>query len=483
MLTVLSFLLAIGIIAMVHEIGHFVVARRKGVGVKEFAIGFGPKVFGVTRGGTEYNLRLFPIAGFVDLKGMDPEEELESEDEAFRSKSPMARAAVLVAGALMNIVLAILVWWTVYYLQGAPAPMKPVIGLVKSGGVAEQAGLRSGDRVLAINGQSVESYYDLLKTVSISPGIELDFKVVSTLPSVPAIGDSTSSMASETAGSAANAAVNAIAARNVKITPVPDPKANGAGHIQVELITQPPIVGRVIDGRPASKAGFKTDDRIVTVTGQPVSSWSRMSELIGRHAGQEIEVGVMRRENGIDSFRTLLVTPEASGETIEATDDQGKLIKYRRGLVGITNQLAASTQRVSIGIVGALKASLKKTWNTCGQVLDGLYLIFTFKMPGGLKNASGPVGIARMTGEFAERSFSMFVEWVALLSTYIGLFNLIPFPALDGGRLVFIFLEVVRGRKLKSGIEETVHTVGLLLLLGMLVVVTYFDISKWVSNM
>jgi len=472
MLTVLSFLVAIGIIALVHELGHFVVARRRGIAVKEFALGFGPRVWGITRGGTEYNIRLFPIAGFVDLKGMDPEEELDNEDEGFRSKSPGARGAVLVAGALMNIVLAICVWWGVYYFQGAPTPMKPVIGRVIPGGVAETAGLQSGDRVMAINGKAVKDYYDLLTQVSISPGKELEFTVISTLPLLPGKN-----------GEANSEAPAPHQPRTVKVTPTADKAHNGAGDIQVELITQPPVVGKVIEGRPAFKAGFKADDRVVSVIGQPVSSWTRMSELIGRNAGREIDVEVLRRQEGKDQLLTLKVIPEASGETIEALDDQGGKIFYRRGLVGITSQMADSGQRSPVGVGGALRASLKKTWNTCGQVLEGLYLIFTFKLPGGIKNASGPVGIARMTGEFAERSFSVFIEWVALLSTYIGLFNLIPFPALDGGRIVFIILEVLRGKKLPGGVEETVHTLGLLLLLGMLVVVTYFDISKWMTNL
>lgn len=480
MITIISFLLAIGIIAMVHEIGHFVMARWFGIGVKEFAIGFGKKVWGVKRGDTEYNIRLFPIAGFVELVGMDPEEVVEEADKSYRNKGPVPRAIVLVAGALMNIALAIMVWWMIFFFKGAPAPLEPIIGKVLSDGPAMTSGLRDGDRVLAINGQTVESAEEIVKKVMLSPGKTLEFQVASTLGADKGI-------------------------RRLSVVPVTRPDSPDMGSIGIQFLTTPPVIGEVVPGRPADRAGMKANDRVLTVAGRPVASWSDMSEIISANPGVGITVEVLR-----DGQVTVLgVTPEAmespgSGKGFIARivdffrggaaagkdkpgngDGAGEQEPVKvadaaapkgRGLIGIKSQLM-TPKRIQVTLGSAFTSSLRKTWDTSVQVVEGIYLIFSGQVPGGIRNASGPVGIARMTGEVAGRSFSLFFEWVALLSTYIGIFNLLPFPALDGGRIFFIGCEIA----LKN--EETVHSLGLLLLLGLLVVVTWFDIGKWVAGM
>lgn len=483
--TIISFLLAIGIIAMVHEIGHLVSAKWFGVGVKEFAIGFGKKVWGVKRGGTEYNLRLFPIAGFVELTGMDPEEVVEEAEKSYRNKSALQRSVVLVAGALMNIALAIFVWWMIFFYKGAPAPLEPIIGKVLPDGPAISAGLKDGDRVLSIDGQTIESAEQIVKKVMLSPGKTLKFRVESALDSGREV-------------------------RNLAITPETRPESPDMGSIGIQFLTTPPMIGEVISGKPADLAGLKANDRVLSVAGKQVSSWSDMSGIISSHPGMGISIEVLRDGRVI----ALGVTPEAmeiagsgkgffagildffkgkgtdrkAGDAMAAkgadsgTPKGGSVVSSsaepskNRGIIGIKSQLM-TPKRIPVTLGGAFVGSLEKTWDTSVQVLDGIYLIFSGQVPGGIRNASGPVGIARMTGEVAGRSLSLFFEWVALLSTYIGIFNLLPFPALDGGRIFFIGAEVA----LKH--EETVHSLGLFLLLGLLLVVTYFDIGKWVAGM
>jgi regulator of sigma E protease len=508
LITLIAFLFAIGVIALVHELGHYCMARFFKMGVSEFALGFGKKIWGFVRNGTEWNLRLIPVAGFVEIKGMSPEEENVDPEEAFYNRSPLQRTLVLVAGASMNLVLALLIWWGVFYSKGAPKPMPAVIGRVIEGSAAHKGGLRSGDRVLSIQGQTLESLYDLVKIVAISPEKELDFKVVLGISQ----GDDFKPQI-----------------RNLKIIPEKsdDPKMNGSGTIGVEHSVRPPVAGSVVEGFPAHQAGIKSGDRIIEINGISVNSWSEMSEIFGKNADKEIAVSVLRDNKRID----LKITPRgidvASGEGIydklkglfskkeknqpektaipaqtstktSALADQASLNdtaslsgeavtasksieqkSVKRGIIGIKSEVA-SADRVSVSFGQAFYQAAKKLKDTSWQVLDGIYLMFSGRVPGGITNASGPVGIARMTGEFANRSFYMFLEWIALLSTYIGIFNLIPFPALDGGRVFFIVMRSLLEKMVKY--EEVIHTAGLLLLLGVLVIVTYFDISKWFSG-
>lgn len=512
LITLVSFLVAIGIIAIVHELGHYSMARFFKMGVSEFAIGFGKKICGFVRKGTEWNLRLIPIAGYVEIKGMSPDEEGVDPKEAFHNRSGFQKSLVLVAGATMNLILAFFIWWGVFYMKGAPAPMPPVIGRIIDGGAAQIAGLKSGDRVLSIQGQTLESLYDLVKTVAISPDKPLEFKVVSTHLKDYKASD----------------------IRSLIVTPTKskDKKFNGAGTIGIEHSVQPPVVGSVVSGYPADKAGLKSGDKIIEINTKTVNSWSEMSEMFSKNADIELNIAVLRDGKRVelkitpkgvnmsggpglfkklkslfsgsdkkksltaDASKTIVIdketiatdkaaiaTDEATTKTAKAValtkvDDSTKKI-VKRGIVGIKGEIATSKRiKVSLG-TAFVKAGLKLK-NTCWQVLDGIYLMFSGKIPGGISNASGPVGIARMTGEFA-RSFYMFLEWIALLSTYIGIFNLIPFPALDGGRIFFLAIEGIIGKPVKY--EEQIHTIGLLLLLSMLVIVTYFDISKWIFGL
>ena len=602
MLTLVSFLVAIGIIAMVHELGHYMMAKKMGVGVKEFSIGFGPKLWACKREETEYSIRLLPIAGFVDLVGMDPNEEVEQKDLGFNAKPASARMAVLVTGALMNIVLAAATFWFVLFFRGVEQPVPPVVSVALRGKPAAEAGIKAGDRIVAINGKKIDDWFEMRTTIALHPERPVELNV-------------------ERNGSTFS----------TQVTPIVT-ETHNFGRIYIYPNRHFPQIGDVLEDTPAEKAGIKSGDIIVSVAGKEIDDWREMQGVIRKSIGQSVEMTVLRDSNLIplnvtpepmkqpppgwfgkflsrfpgkkpseqvgvigilcnffppvvedvkkesaagkaglipgDRFKTVVSLPvqslndvfaickknhdkkipaviERDGATIEIIIDLsvdkeiGLLLDPpvvgeiaigspadKAGLrsdawifkangkpifsfTGLTNVLSSTSPgpveieykldgignrtitmdlpprpwkngsaRHALGIYApgetvliplnfssSFVKSMEKTWDTATGMVYSLYLLFSGKIRGGVKNVMGPIGIANITGKYARSGIWVLINWVALLSTYIGLFNLMPFPALDGGRLAFIFFEAAIGRRINARVEETIHTTGLFLLL------------------
>ena len=473
MLTLVSFLIAIGIIALVHELGHFLTAKKYGIYVKEFAIGFGPKLFGVKKGETEYNLRVLPMAGFVDLAGMDPDEELDPlyKDRGFNSKSSPVRFLILVAGAVMNIILAVGIYWGVYWVEGAPKVVKPIVGEVLRNGAAYEAGLKPGDIVLKINilkgdkkvEKEVDKFIDIVMAVATNPSKKLEFIVKRDNKVIPVI-----------------------------VIPKPDPKKNNLGSIGVSPRFLPAIVGETVKDGPAYIAKLQKNDKVIKIEGREINSWSEMKYEIQQSGGKKLNIEVLRGKEIVKTEVTpLLLTEEqkigffsklknmiSSSKDKKKKTDKPELKQYYIGIEVQPNR----PKRIKLGFGKAFIYSLKRVKRVSVDMFTGLYLLFTNQIPGGFKNTMGPVGIASFTGQRARAGFVVFFEWVALLSTYIGLFNLIPFPALDGGRLFFIILGWIIRKDISPKTEEKVHTIGFLLLLVLIIYVTYNDIARLITG-
>jgi len=434
-LTLLAFAFVIGVLVFVHELGHFLAARRVGVRVLAFSIGFGPRLLGFTRGGTEYKIAAIPLGGFVKMAGETAEDQRSGAPDEFLSKSKWQRFQVLIAGPAMNIVLAIVVLWGLL-LQGADIPayrdMPPVVGAMEPDAPARKAGVEVGDRILRVDNRSVETWEDFLNTIAGKARREVTLLL-------------------ERGGQQTR--VNVV------------PSAEGKyeiGDIGVLPNTHPHIRS-IVAGDPADKAGLKTGDVILAIDGETVSFARQISELISKHEGREIAVRLSR--NGQE--QELRLTPVKRAEKSFAIG------------IGISDQLT----RVDPGVFEALKMSVVQNW-------EGTVLIF--RTLGGLftgetspRQLMGPVGIASASGESAQAGVVPLLGLLAMLSLNLGLLNLMPIPVLDGGHILILLLEGVARRDFSMRVKERMLFAGFVLLMLLMVTVIYNDLTRvqWVENL
>jgi len=334
-----------GLLIIFHEFGHFIFAKAAGIKVHEFSIGFGPKIFSLPRGETAYNLRIFPLGGFVRMAGMDPEEKVEDETRSFNHKPVLHRMLVIAAGSLMNFVLAILILAVIFMAQGVPA-----------------------------------------------------------------------------------------------LTPEGLPR----------LTT---VVERVLPESPAEKAGVLPRDQIVAVNGAEVTSWEQMTEAISARTGQKIILTVRRA----GQLEEISLVPQA--------DEQGK------GKIGVYP--APELQRLNL--FSALATGAQYTVRVTALIVNFLGQMIAGRAPA---DVGGPVRIVWEIDRAAEFGFFSLLQLAAFLSVNLGLFNLLPIPALDGSRLVFLLVEFFRGRPVDPAKENFIHLVGFGLLILLVVIITYNDLLQ-----
>ena len=435
MITLLAFAFVIGVLVFVHELGHFLAARRVGVRVLAFSIGFGPRLLGFTRGGTEYKIAAIPLGGFVKMAGETAEDPRSGAPDEFLSKSKWQRFQVLIAGPAMNILLAIVVLWGLL-LQGADIPafrdMPPVVGAMAIDAPARKAGVEIGDRILRVDNRNVETWEDFLNTI----------------------------------GGKARREVTLLVERRGQRMPVNVvPSAVGKyeiGDIGVLPNTHPHIRS-VVAGEPADKAGLKTGDVILTISGEIVSFSRQIAELISKHEGREITIRFSR--NGQE--QEVRLTPVKRAEKSFAIG------------IGISDQLT----RVDPGVFEALKMSLAQNWGGTVEIFRTLGGLFTGETSP--KQLMGPVGIASVSGESAQAGLIPLLGLLAMLSLNLGLLNLMPIPVLDGGHILILLLEGIARRDFSMRVKERMLLAGFVLIVLLMVTVIYNDLTRvqWVENL
>jgi regulator of sigma E protease len=436
-ITTLAFIFVIGVLVFVHELGHYLAARRVGVRVLTFSIGFGPRLLGFTRGGTEYKIAAIPLGGFVKMAGETVEDQRSGAPDEFLSKSKWQRFQVLIAGPAMNILLAILVLWGVL-LQGTNVPayrdMAPVVGAIESGAPAAEAGVQVGDRILRIDDRAVATWDDFLFTI---------------------------------AGKARREVTLLIDRGGEHRTVTVVPRAEGKyeiGEIGVLPDTHPHIPS-VTPDEPADRAGFEAGDVVLAVEGETVSFARQLTELIAEHGsgGREIEIRVLRDGRELD----LRVTP--------LQRDTGQ---WAIG-IGISDQVT----RIEPGPFEALWLSLEQNWEASGLIFRTLSGLFTGDTSP--KQLMGPVGIAGLSGESARAGIVPLLALLASISLNLGLLNLLPIPVLDGGHILIILLEGIARRDFSIRVKERMLVAGFVLLMLLMVTVIYNDLTRveWVENL
>lgn len=444
--TIVSFLVALLILVSIHEFGHFYVARRCGVKVHRFSIGFG-KVLCSWRDkqGTEYALAALPLGGYVKM--LDEREGNVAPEErhlAFNNKTVWQRIAIVAAGPLANFLLAILLFW-VLLLQGQ-RDLIPIIDSVAPGSIAAQAGLEKGQEIVSVDGEPTPTWQALNKALlnRLGESGKISFKV--------AYPDSHFNYESE-----------AQLVEWLRESADPDPIA-GLG-ISLFLPKIPAIVGEVVAASPAEKAGIKTDDKILHVDNLAVDDWQSWVEYVRKHPGSPLRV-VLERD--AQSMEVTLIP--------DAVEEKGGRI----GRVGVGVKAYTLPEEMirsyEYSIAGAFVAGVSKTWETSGFVLLSVKKLILGEIS--TKNLSGPITIAKVAGSSAEGGLRSFIGFVALLSVFLAVFNLLPIPVLDGGHLFYYLIEVIKRKPVSDRVQMLGYQVGLFLVVSLSVLALYNDIMR-----
>ncbi|MEW5767207.1 MAG: RIP metalloprotease RseP [bacterium] len=430
-ITILAAAVALGVVILFHEFGHFIIAKRNGVRVKEFSLGFGPKIIGITRGDTLYRLSLVPLGGYIRMAGDNPDEPLSGEGYEFFAKPPWPRIKIVFAGAAMNLLLAVLVYWLVFMLGIPSLHITNRIGKIQEGSAGAKAGLKAGDYVLKINDQEIEDWTDISELIIKAPGESLEVL---------------------------------ISRQGEKLMiqlPVEKDEETGLGRAGLEPFL-PSKIGSLKEGSPAKEGGLREGDLITEINRRPVSQWEEMANLIHQFPDQEITLGIKRGE---ETF-TIRITPVAA----EGMNEKGEAIRV--GLIGVG--LPMMVKR--FGPIEAMVRSVEGTLNATKTVFFVLSRLITGQLSA--KLLAGPLGIAQMAGEQARGGLAAFLVFIAFLSANLGVLNLLPIPILDGGHIVFFGVERIRGKKLDTKVHEFAQQVGLALLVLLMIYVTINDVRR-----
>ena len=426
-MTILLFLVVLGSLIIVHELGHFAAAKLARVQVLEFGIGMPPRLFGFTRGGTTYSLNILPFGGFVRMLG----EEEPTAPASFAGKPAWQRLFILGAGSAMNAVLPVLLL-TAVFMTPQPVPVTDVAVLsVAPESPAEQAGVQAGDLVREADGRRIDNSSDLLMAINLRLGADTAWTV-------------------ERRGR-----LVALHIPDVRVDP-----PEGQGAVGIFLTDARLTVASVASGSPAVRSGLLSGDLLLQVGDRRVlnedSPQSALAFVVQASPGDPVPVEVLRS----GSIVALELPPDEDA------------------LDGLIVQVYPEETR-SMGPLAALRASFTQI----GEIL----LLFRNEVSRWIAGASsiqvaGPIGIAQMTGDVAESGISPLILWTALLSINLAVVNLIPFPALDGGRIAFVLVEMVRGgRRLAPEKERFVHAAGFALLIAAIVMISVNDIQRLLS--
>jgi len=432
--TLLAFIFVLGVLIFVHELGHFLAARRIGVRVLTFSLGFGPKILSTRRGDTEYCISAIPLGGYVKMAGETADDPRTGRDDEFLSKTKWQRFQVLIMGPLMNIALAVVLMWVVL-LRGADVPafldQPPVVGAVPASSPAAKGGIKPGDRIVRVSGREVRDWEQLSIAIGTKPGREVPIELV-----------------------------RDGRAMTVRVTPDSQTKYE-IGDIGV-LPNVHPRISAVSPGDPAEKAGLKTGDKVLAVNGRVMSFSAQLSEAISKHPAEAITITI---ERGGET-RDVSVTPAQRG---------------KKGVIGIGIQDEFKT--IQPGPVQALWMSLERNYQFGGLIFRTLAGLATRETSP--KQLMGPVAIAQLSGEYAAAGIIALLSLMASISLNLGILNLLPIPVLDGGHIFIMALEGLARRDFSAKVKEQMLLAGFVILMALMVTVIYNDLTRiqWVERL
>ncbi len=431
LLSLLAFALILGTLIVLHEAGHFLAARAVGAEVEVFSVGFGRRLWGFVRGGTEYRISAIPLGGYVRVRGLGPDESRREEDPG-ELLPRWKRAAILLAGPATNVAAAV-AFLAVAFVLGVEVPayraQPAVIGWVEPGSPAEAAGVLPGDTVVALDGTPVESWRDLETALVTAGGRRVEVELRRDGERL-----------------------------RVAMRPERDSRY-GFGYAGI-LPPLDPVVRRLVPGSPAQRAGLRPGDRIVAVNGEPVRQFYDLIRLISPHPGEPVTLAV---ERGGRTLEVRVVPEDYGGE----------------GKVGIALVFPSTLERK--GPLAAVGAAASECLRMTRDTLRVIGRLLT-RRASVRQTLSGPIDIARLSGEAARSGLRTVVWFLGVISLQLGIFNLLPIPVLDGGHLTILALETAIRRDLPMRVKERIIEVGFVLILLLMVVVLYNDLLKVIPD-
>lgn len=440
-----AFIVALGLLVAVHEFGHFWVARRCGVKVERFSIGFGKAIWRrLGKDGTEYVLALIPLGGYVKmLDGRVDELKPGEEAQAFNHKSVWARMAIVAAGPMANFVFALFAFWLMFMI-GVPS-VKPVVGEVRPASIVAEAGILPGMEIVGVGGEETGDWesvtYALISHLG-DDSVQLKLKAANTSYAV----DKTLQLA------------------GWKFDPDKESPIGSLGIVPLGGKVLP-VVEAVVPSSASEKAGLQIGDRIKGVDGEAITEWTQFVERVQQSPAQPLQVTVERE----GSEMTLTLTPD--GKKVK-----GQLV----GFVGLSPQLVPLPDEyrtlLQYGPLQALWHGVQKTWSLITLTFDMIG-----KLIGGivsLDNLSGPISIAKGAGSSADYGLVYFLGFLALISVNLGIINLFPLPVLDGGHLVYFLIEAITGKPVSEKIQEVGFRIGAAILMLLMGIALFNDFAR-----
>ena len=429
----------LGFMILIHEFGHYAVAKWLGVRVEQFAIGFGKRLVGFRKGETDYRINAIPLGGYVKMSGENPMDQRTDDPREFLNHSRWHRFLIAIAGPAMNILLAVILLTTVYmvhYEYPVYLDKAAVIDSVKAGSPAAQAGLQRGDRIIRIADVENPTWEQLEPKEWLSPNQPLAVTIQRG---------------------------NEVFEKTIVPKPVTSSEVGSAGWFPED----PVVVGRLESGLPAAKAGIKEDDKIVALGGQPVHSIEGVIDSLQRTKDQPIDLTVMRGEQTLH-FQMQPVLTKA---------EDPKEQRYR---LGFSNK--GEMKVTTLPFDKALALSLRKNREYSLMILELAKKLVERKIS--LKAVSGPIGIAQEAGYAAQqKGWTPLMELTAGISLNLGIFNLLPIPILDGGVILFLLIEGLMRRDISLSIKERVYQAAFVFLVLFAVMVIYNDLMKTIPGL
>lgn len=448
----LWFIVAVSLLVTVHEFGHYWVARRLGFKVLRFSVGFGRPLFSRIAGPdrTEYVIAAIPLGGYVKMlderEGPVPSEDLA---RSFTRKPPWQRIAVLLAGPAFNIVFAILVLWGMFWASGI-TEFKPIVGDVTVDSIAAHAGLRTGDEILAINGAAVAGQRDVLFDLldAVSSGGVANLTVRGT--------DGTTRPASLT-----------VPTREERVR-LTEPAAlmHGLGF-EFKIPPMPAVLGAVVTGGPAAKAGLQAGDRITAINGERISDFRDIVARVSGHPGETLTFDYVR--DGVTHTVRIPVSSDKDGDKLVGRIQAAPVKKLNDDMI----------MQIDLSPGAALSRAAEEAWNM--TALQGRLFWRMVLGQFSMKNLNGPLSIAEYAGDSAEAGVASFMSFLVLISLSLGFLNLLPIPILDGGQIVFQLVEWLKGSPLSERAQAFGQQVGIALLILLMGVALFNDIARQLS--
>ena len=445
--TLFYFIVAISLLIAIHEFGHFWVARKTGVKVLRFSIGFGKVIWKYQKdsASTEYVLSAIPLGGYVKMVD-EREGDVVAEDlpYAFTQKPLWARTAIVAAGPIFNLILAVILYWAVFML--GETGMRPIVGSVENGTLAAQAGFVEGEEIVAVNNIKTVTWGNTMETILASAmdaeeGLPIEVKTEDGLFITHTL----------------------VIPLEISQDPERLVKELGINAWQPKIS---PLIGKIIENSVAAQAGLQAGDLILSADGNEFTDWMLWVKYVQGHAGKMMLVQIERD----GQVQVIHLTPESVIENEQIIGKIGVGVQIPEGL------RESMMVEHSLPPVGALIAAFERTWYYSGATLKMIGQMFVGNAA--VENLSGPISIAQYAGKSAEMGLVPFLKFLAILSVSLGVLNLLPIPVLDGGHLLMFAVEAIKGSPLAENVQMIFQQIGMTVLLALMILAMFVDIER-----